>query len=135
MAKKINKQLVYLIIGCWIVLQFFLLNRQFKKEEFYHTETKRTIAYIKKIAPKLSEDSIVIVPTFLSDYGAGFCNLFYGKSKTLFLPFYSKIEWLAQYGRQFDPTKDIILSYDDEKQMVIDRTKEYKSIIIEKQSK
>lgn len=131
-VKKLNKNFIYAFIIFWFIIQLSSVNKAIDKEMYSHTETKKITAYLKNISPRLAEDSIVIVPNVMSIYGAQFCNLYYGKKKTLFLPFYSKIEWLDQYGRQFNPQKDIILTYDDNVEKVMDVTWNYKKIIVSK---
>lgn len=134
-TKKFKKRILYFFIVLWVIYQSTIINNEIKKYSYNDIQTHEIITYLKKISPQLKEDSIVIVPNILGDYGANFANMYYGKKKTLFLPFYDKIDWLDQYGRPFDPKKDIILSYDNEKQVVVDRTKEYKSIIVQKKIK
>lgn len=132
LAKKYNKKVLYAFVIFWVLFQINVINNQIIKEEHNHIAIKKIIAYLKNISSKLSEDSIVIVPNVLGDYGALFANIYYGKKHTLFLPFYDKIDWLDRYGRPFNPKKDIILSYDNQAEYVVNRTKEYKSIIVQK---
>ncbi|MBI2028435.1 MAG: hypothetical protein HYT07_02385 [Candidatus Levybacteria bacterium] len=125
------KVLIYSLIIFWFVLQSYSINREINKEDYKHIATKNIVSYIKKqVSPKLYEDSIVIVPNLMSVWGASFCELFYGKSKTLFLLLYDQIKWKEDYGRPFDPKRDFILNYDYEKSMVVDITKDYKEILI-----
>ncbi len=131
-AKKFNKNTLYVFIIIWVLFQVNTINSKISKEEYNYIAIKKITAYLKNISSTLSRDSIVIVPNVLGEYGAGVSNMYYGKEKTLFLPFYDKIDWLDQYGRPFDPNKDIILTYNSEKQSIVDRTKDYKSIIVHK---
>ncbi|MBI2028439.1 MAG: hypothetical protein HYT07_02405 [Candidatus Levybacteria bacterium] len=130
---KKKRWLIYPLIAGWIVIQIISINRELEKENYKFVATKKIVSYIKeKISPKLHEDSIVIVPNMMGTWGARFCKLFYGMSNTLFLPLYDQIEWIGEYGRPFDPTKDIVLDYDFKNDEVVDVTKDYKKIIIDK---
>jgi len=137
------KPFIYLIIAFWIGIQLISINRQIKQESNYHIATKKIISYFKdSLSTKLKENSIVLTPRPMGNWGSFFLNKFYGKKLTIFTPrMDSQFEWSNGYAspyssagsgkfrRSFDPKKDFIIYYDFEREKVIDVTKDYKAII------
>lgn len=122
---------VYLIISGWIIMQILAINRQLQIESGNHIETKKIIAYFKNnLSSRLKEDSIVITPYSMGNWGSWYLNMFYGKKNTIFTPrMTSEFEWEGKFKSSFNPKKDYIIYYDESSQEVIDVTKNYKTII------
>lgn len=126
-----GKNAVYLIIFGWAIIQLFAINRQFKAELYNHIATKKIVSYFKNdLSSKLKNDSIVITPYVMGNWGSWFLNMYYGKKNTIFTPQMTpQFEWRSEFKRSFDSKKDFIIYYDQNNQEVIDITQEYKTII------
>lgn len=131
-----TKMIGYSILTFWIIMQIFAINNQFQKELSTHVTTKKIISYFKNdLSSKLKDDSIVVTPYIMGNWGSWYINMFYGRKDTVFIPRMTpEIEWREELKRgtlkrSFDPKKDFIIYYDENSQTVIDITKDYKSII------
>lgn len=128
----IPKSVAIVVIVYLVYSNIQAIYSEIDKDFYKHIAAKKSIEYIKNISPKLSSDSFVVVPSVLSYYGAYFCQEFYGKEKTIFMPFFA--DWHKELKRPFDPKKDYIIDYDFGKGMVVDRAEEHREIIREKSS-
>lgn len=102
------------------------------QDYYLHKASKASFNYIRSIKSKLGDDSIVIVPNIIGYYGARFSQTYYGKTHTIFTPFFSN--WANELPRQFDPKKDVIIEYDYKEQVVRDRSNEYADIISQRKA-
>jgi len=125
-----GKILGTVIILLWIIYNTVAIRAEIQKEFYQHIAVKKSLEFVKSLAPYYQTDSIVIVPSPLSYYGSYFAQMFYGKDKTVFAPYFS--DWANTLPRPFDPNRDFIFDYDSNKSTVTDRTNEYKSIIAER---
>ncbi len=122
-----KKIVIVIILGIWSIMQIQSISKTFAIDDDKHLAARKSLQYVKYLAPKLQSDSIVIVPSVLSYYGSNFAQVFYGKEHTKFAPMFSN--WANELPRAFDPKKDFILDYDVNNQVVLDRTADYQSII------
>lgn len=113
----------------WVLMNVNLISAGIEKYNPGFEGTKVSLNYIKSISYKFSEDSIIIIPSVLGDYGNDYVKYFYGK-KNNFIAVYFR-EWEKQIKRPFDQKKDFIIIYDHEKG-IIDRTKEINQILDER---
>ncbi|MBI5153354.1 MAG: hypothetical protein HZA36_02745 [Parcubacteria group bacterium] len=96
-------------------------------DQYKHEATKQSLDFIRKLAPGLQNDAIVILPNVIGYHGTDFVQLFYGKPHTYFLPKFALN--VAPLPRPFDPAKDVIIDYDYEAKAVRDLTNGYKGIL------
>jgi len=134
---KIARITIYFLIVIWVSSQVFSVNRKLNEESVHNVATKKIMAYFKStLHPKLKDDSIVFTPSLVGDWGSNYLNMFYGKKRTIFIPRMDpEIEWKTEgirhsFKRSFDPKKDFIIYYDYNSKEVVDVTKNYKNIII-----
>lgn len=131
--RKILKYPVYVFIGLLIGMQILSIWREIDKDMYKYIAAKKSLAQIKKVSSSLQSDSIVIVPSILGPWGAAFCQKYYGKKDTLFIALASpQIAWEPSFKRTFNPKKDYIFAFDYTRNIVIDITKDYKKIIIDR---
>jgi len=127
-----GKVFVSIAIVIWIGMQLISINQRIKEESVSHIATKKVIAYFKNdLSMKLKDDSIVITPRVMGNWGSDFLNKYYGKKNTIFIPNMDpQFKWRNDLKRTFDPNKDFITYYDYNRKEVIDLTKNYKTIIV-----
>lgn len=118
---------LYIFLGIWFIMQLHSVSKAFGEDAYKHSAAKKSMQYIKQLAPKLQPDSIVIIPSNLGFYESYFIQMFYGKTHTFFAPFSS--DWAKELPRSFDPKKDFIIDYDYKAGAVKDLTNIYTSII------
>lgn len=129
--KKLGNIFLYMGLFIWFFIQVVPIHRELNGEAYKHTETKKIIAYMKQISPKLKDDSIVITPRLMGYWGTDFLRDYYGKKGNLFIPRLTpQMVWTKDFKRPFNPKTDVILYYDEDNEKVIDITKDYNKIII-----
>lgn len=146
--KIIERDIGLILIVLFLYTQVTTLWKQMDDDYYTYKEIKTSLAYLKSLSPKISNDSVVIVPSMLGYHGAVFAKVYYHKNQGFFMPFQSswhkkmKIPfdpgnlYVLQYDpvkRPFDPKKDYILEYDREKEKVVDLTIKYREIFAKRQ--
>jgi len=114
----------------WMLNNIGSIWKEIDKEAYQHIAVKKSLQYVRNLAPTFSTDSIIIVPSELGYYGSYYVQIFYGKEKTAIYPYFSN--WANELLRPFDLKKDVILEYDLERETIIDRTEQYREIIAER---
>jgi len=126
------KAITYMAILCWCLIQVTVVWQEIDKDYYKHLAIKKSIAHIKEISPTLLPHSYVLTPSIVGPWGAAFCKKYYGKQDITYIAMGApEITWEKSFGRVFNPKQDIIFNYDYQKEQIVDRTKEYKKIIIE----
>lgn len=120
----------FLKIGTAILLLYLVFNigtisAGIERYEPRFKGTKISLKYIKSISHKFSDDSIIIIPSVLGDYGPDFVRYFYARKNNFIAPYFR--DWQNEIKRPIDPKKDFILNYDYNKGL-IDETDKFNEI-------
>lgn len=110
----------------WIFMNIGVILAGVEGHEARFKGTKISLEYIKSISPQFSDDSIIIIPSVLGDYGPDFVRYFYAKKNNFVAPYFR--DWQNEIKRPIDPKKDFILKYDYEKGL-IDETNKFNEIV------
>lgn len=121
----------FLKIGTAILLLYLVFNigtisADIERYEPRFKGTKISLKYIKSISHKFSDDSIIIIPSVLGDYGPDFVRYFYARKNNFIAPYFR--DWQNEIKRPIDPKKDFILNYDYNKGL-IDETDKFNEIV------
>lgn len=110
----------------WILINMEVISAGIERYESRFNGTKISLEYIKSISPQFSDDSIVIIPSVLGDYGPDYVKYFYAKRNNFVAPYFR--DWQNEIKRPIDPKKDFILNYDYKKGL-IDETNKFNEIV------